>query len=312
MTAGRRRQQAAPADARSLPVGLVVASHRRHFVVRAPTGETLVCVLKGRGMTLACGDRVAYARTDAGGVIESLLPRTSLFYRSDAFKERLIAANVTQVVGVVAPDLSLDEELVNRWIVATEAEGCRFILAANKADMFGFDVLLERLAPYAALGYAVVPLSARQDAAPLRPWIEGQNSVLVGQSGMGKSTILNALLARRRRQDRRNLRIAQCGQAHDDAFDAASSRGRRRRRLDRRFAGDEDVRDGARRGRKPSRTRSSSSGPFLGHCRFRDCRHDREPGCAIDAAVAAGAIQPFRVSLWRRLVADSNAGRSPR
>ncbi len=100
-------------------------------------------MLKGRGMALACGDRVAYTRTDQGGVIESLLPRTSLFYRSDAFKERLIAANVTQVVGVVAPDLSLDEELVNRWIVAAEAEGCRFILAANKADMFGFDVLLD-------------------------------------------------------------------------------------------------------------------------------------------------------------------------
>ena len=311
MTAARRRQQTAPADARSLPVGLVVASHRRHFVVRSAAGETLVCVLRGRGMTLACGDRVAYSRTDAGGVIESLSPRTSLFYRSDAFKERLIAANVTQVVGVVAPDLSLDEELVNRWIVATEAEGCRFILAANKADMFGFDVLLERLAPYAALGYAVVPLSARQDAAPLRPWIEGQNSVLVGQSCMGKSTILNALLpgvGAKTAEISASLNAGKHTTTHSTLHLLA-----------------DDV-DGGWIVDSPGMKMFGMAHvaadslahafvefrPFLGHCRFRDCRHDREPGCAIDAAVAAGAIQPFRVSLWRRLVADSNAGRGAR
>jgi ribosome biogenesis GTPase len=311
MTAARRRQQAAPADANTLPVGLVVASHRRHFVVRSATGETLVCVLKGRGMTLACGDRVAYSRTDAGGVIEALLPRTSLFYRSDAFKERLIAANVTQVVGVVAPDLSLDEELVNRWIVATEAEGCRFILAANKADMFGFDVLLERLAPYAALGYTVVPLSARQDAAPLRPWIDGQNSVLVGQSGMGKSTILNALLpdvGAKTAEISASLNAGRHTTTHstlhllgDDVGGGwiVDSPGMKM------FGMAHVAADTLARAFVEFR-------PFLGHCRFRDCRHDREPGCAIDAAVAAGAIQPFRVSLWRRLVADSNAGRGAR
>lgn len=311
MTAARRRQQAAPPDADQLPVGLVVASHRRHFVVRSATGETLVCVLKGRGMTLACGDRVAYSRTDAGGVIESRSPRTSLFYRSDAFKERLIAANVTQVVGVVAPDLSLDEELVNRWIVAAEAEGCRFILAANKADMFGFDVLQERLAPYAALGYTVVPLSARQDAGPLRPWIEGRNSVLVGQSGMGKSTILNALLP-------------DVG-AKTAEISASLNAGRHTTTHSTLHLLADDVEGGwivDSPGMKMFGMAHVAADalahafvefrPFLGHCRFRDCRHDQEPGCAIDAAVAAGAIQPFRVSLWRRLVADSNAGRGAR
>jgi ribosome biogenesis GTPase len=145
-------------------------------------------------MTLACGDRVQVATTDGGGVIVAILPRITLFYRSDAFREKLIAANVTQIVGVVAPDIGVDEELINRWIIAAEAERCRLVLVANKADKPGFDTLLARLTPYAALGYPVVPLSAKQDVAPLLPWLRGQRTVLIGQSGMGKSTILNALL----------------------------------------------------------------------------------------------------------------------
>jgi ribosome biogenesis GTPase len=310
MTRKPRGQDAAAAGA-ALSEGLVVASHRRHFVVRSAAGEAVVCVLKGRGMALACGDRVAYSRTDQGGVIESLLPRTSLFYRSDAFKERLIAANVTQVVGVVAPDLSLDEELVNRWIVAAEAEGCRFILAANKADMFGFDVLLLRLAPYAALGYAVVRLSAREDAAPLLPWIEGRNSVLIGQSGMGKSTILNALLpdvgaktaeisaslnAGRHTTTHSTLHLLSDDPAAGWIVDSPGMK---------MFGMAHVAADVLAHAFVEFR-------PFLGRCRFRDCRHDREPGCAIDAAVAAGDIQPFRVALWKRLVAESRAGAAAR
>ena len=147
---------------RTLP-GTIVASHRRHFAVRTDDGATINCVLKGRSLVLACGDRVEIAPTEGGGVIEDAHPRSSLFYRSDAFKEKLIAANVTQVLGVVAPDLSLDEELVNRWIIAAEAERCRFVLIANKSDKPGFDSLVRRLEPYAALGYAVVQLSARRD-----------------------------------------------------------------------------------------------------------------------------------------------------
>jgi ribosome biogenesis GTPase len=311
MTATTGGHDAATEDMAALSEGLVVASHRRHFVVRSPSGESVVCVLKGRGMSLACGDRVAYARTDDGGVIESLLPRTSLFYRSDAFKERLIAANVTQVVGVVAPDLSLDEELVNRWIVAAEAEGCRFILAANKADMFGFDVLLLRLAPYAGLGYAVVPLSARQDAGPLRPWIEGQNSVLIGQSGMGKSTILNALLpdvGAKTAEISASLNAGRHTTTHstlhllgDDAAGGwiVDSPGMKM------FGMAHVAADVLAQAFVEFR-------PFLGECRYRNCRHDREPGCAIDAAVTEGLIQPFRVALWRRLVAESSAGRASR
>ena len=111
--------------------GLVTASRRRHFAVRLGDGESVECVLKGRNTTLACGDWVNVARMAGGGSIESVDSRTTLFYRSDEFREKLIAANVTQVIGVVAPDIAVDLELVHRWIIGAEAQGCRFALAAN-------------------------------------------------------------------------------------------------------------------------------------------------------------------------------------
>src|SRR6476661_6195398 len=148
---------------------LVVATHRRHYVVDLDSGGTLECVLKGRRTTLACGDRVDVVREKNGGVIVGVAPRQSLLYRSDAFKQKLIAANVTQVLGIVAPDVPVDEHLLNRWIIAAETERCRFVLVVNKADLPDAREFAARFAYYAALGYTVVQVSAARDIGPLRP-----------------------------------------------------------------------------------------------------------------------------------------------
>jgi ribosome biogenesis GTPase len=292
-------------------LGVVVASHRRHFLVRLAGGETLECVLKGRHTTLACGDRVRVTRVAGGGAIESVEPHATLFYRSDAFKEKLIAANVDQVVGVVAPDLTIDEELVNRWIVAAEAEGCRFVLVANKSDKDGFAVLLERMAPYAALGYAVIPMSARRDPAPLLPWLAGRHTVLIGQSGMGKSTILNA--------------VAPHAAAKTAAISEALSAGRHTTTHSTLYMLPENLGDGwivdspgmkafglAHVAPEAIAHAFVEIRPLLGHCRFRDCRHDREPGCAVQNAVSEGRVAPHRVALLHALVAESGTVRSSR
>jgi len=290
--------------------GLVVASHRRHFAVRTDAGDTIVCVLKGRRLSLACGDRVSVARAAGGGAIESVAPRGSLLYRSDAYKEKLIAANVTQVVGVVAPDLGVDEELVSRWSIAAEAERCRFVLAANKADKPDFESLLQRLAPFAALGYPVVALAAKRDASPLRPWLNGQRTVLVGQSGMGKSTILNAIIpgaAARTAEISGALEAGRHTTTHstlyplpdaDDAGWVVDSPG---------------VKAFGLAHLEPAAIVDAfvELRPLIGHCRFRDCRHDREPGCAVSEAVANGTVAAHRVALMRLLVAESEALRAP-
>lgn len=309
-----RRGHGAPAAASpaagSHADGVIVASHRRHFLVRTAGGEIVECVLKGRRATLACGDRAHFARVAGGGAIESVAPRTTLFYRSDAFREKLIAANVDQVVGVVAPDLAIDEDLVNRWIVAAEAEGCRFVLVANKSDKEGFDALMTRLAPYAALGCTVLPMAAKRDPAPLLPWLAGRHSVLIGQSGMGKSTILNA--------------VVPAAGAKTAAISEARSTGRHTTTHSTLHALPAALGNGwivdspgmkafglAHVAPEAIERAFVEIRPLVGHCRFRDCRHDREPGCAVREAVAAGKIAAHRLALLRALVAASEAARAP-
>ena len=290
-------------------VGLVVAAWRRHFAVRLGDGEVVDCLLKGRKTVVACGDRVRVARVAGGGAIESVEPRTSLLYRSDAFREKVLAANVTQVVGVVAPDVAIDETLLNRWIVAAELEGCRFVLCANKADLPGFDALRERLAPYRTMGYALVECAAKRTAAPLEAILAGERSVLIGQSGMGKSTILNALVPEA------NARIG--------AVSVALGGGRHTTTETALF----DL-PGARDGWIVDSPGMKTFGiahadpaalpaafvelrPLLGHCRFRDCRHDREPGCAIQAAVEDGRVAPQRLALLHALRAEAENAQGP-
>lgn len=298
----------APGD---LEEGLVTESRRRRFAVLLDSGERIECVLKGRDTTLACGDRVRVARMAGGGSIEEVLPRTTLFYRSDEFREKLIAANVTQVVGVVAPDIAVDEELINRWIIGAEAQACRFVLAANKSDQPGFASFLARLQPFAELGYAVVPVSAKFDLAALWPILRGERTVLIGQSGMGKTTILNA--------------IAPYAQAKTAAISEALSSGRHTTSQSTLYPLPESDGGGwivDSPGLKvfglahidPHRIAEAfvEMRPFLGHCRFRDCRHDREPGCAVWEAVEEGKVAPHRVALLQELVAASAAARDPR
>jgi ribosome biogenesis GTPase len=287
--------------------GLVVATFRRHYTVSLDSGETLDCVQKGRTLQLACGDRVGVRRVVGGGAIESVEPRRTLFYRSDTFKEKLIAANVTQVVGVVAPDVAIDEHLLNRWIIAAEAERCRFVLAVNKSDLPGFDALRARMAPYAGLGYAVVPLSARHDIEPLAPYLAGRHSVLIGQSGMGKSTIVNA--------------VAPHAAARTESISTALVAGRHTTSATQlyRLAGDAWLVDSpgmtvfglAHYDARALEHAFVELRELAGECRFRDCRHDHEPDCAVQAAIEQGRIAPQRVALLRALLRESEAARDP-
>jgi ribosome biogenesis GTPase len=290
--------------------GIVIAAYRRHFAVALDDGEMLECVLKGRSLQVACGDRVQVARVAGGGAIESVLPRASLVYRSDAYREKLIAANVTQIAGVVAPELGLDEELIHRWMIAAEAEGCRFVLVANKSDLPGYPALLARLRPFVALGYPVVELSATLDIGPLVPWLRDQHTVLVGQSGMGKSTLVNALIPdagirvgevsvalATGRHTTTSTTLYRLPKIDADAWivDSPGMKAFGLSHLDPTNIADAFV----------------ELRPLLGTCRFRDCRHDAEPGCAVQDAVRDGRVAPHRVALMHAMLRDARTVRDP-
>ena len=287
--------------------GLVVGAHGRRHLVELEGSEILDCVTRGKRSSLACGDRVDIARTGPGeGVIESVDSRTSLLYRSDQYRQKLIAANVTQVVVVLAVVPSFYEELLNRCLIAADTQNISALILLNKFDLEAQSAqAIDRLGLFASLGYRVVPMSAKRDVAPLRPLLQGHVSVLVGQSGMGKSTIINALIPGPDAETSEVSTAMDSGRHtttharlyHLDAESSLiDSPGMQEFGLH--HLKEQDIAAGLPEFR-----------PLLGTCRFHNCRHLVEPGCAILHAVEQGGIDASRLEAYRKLVREIEAGK---
>ena len=279
--------------------GTVIAAHGRQYVVELENNETLRCFTRGKKSDLACGDLVEIkASGDGQGVIERIAERRSLLYRSNEFREKLIAANVTQVVIVVACEPSFSDELVTRCLLACESQDIAPLIVLNKCDLADrLAAARAALAPFSALGYPVLELSAKGDIAALRQRLAGHTSVLVGQSGMGKSTLTNALVPHANAATREISTALDSGKhttTHatlyrlDSASALIDSPGLQEFGL--------NHLDAAALEHAFPELRSR-----LGTCRFRDCRHDREPGCAVRAALDAGSINARRYAVFRGL-----------
>lgn len=283
--------------------GTVVAAFGRQYEIALDGGGLALCFPRGKKSHVACGDRVTVALSAADhGVITAVLPRSTLLYRSDAFRQKLFAANATQAVIVVAAEPSFSDELVSRCIVAAEQQHMRALIVLNKTDLTEkAEAARLQLAPFLDLGYPVVELSAKHDAEALRPHLAGQCSVLVGQSGMGKSTLINALLPEVQASVREISGALDSGKhttTHTRLYrlDAASSL------IDSPGMQEFGL---AHLTRAEIEQGFREFLPHLDRCRFRDCRHDQEPDCALRAAVAAGSISARRLGQFHALCASS-------
>jgi ribosome biogenesis GTPase / thiamine phosphate phosphatase len=288
--------------------GQIVASYGRRYLVEIADGAILDCVTRGKKSDLACGDHVSVGLSSPGaGVIEKAAPRATLLYRSDAYREKLIAANASQIVIVTATLPGVHHDLVNRCLAAAEHGGMAALIVLNKCDLPQSAAALASLELYRGMGYRVLALSAKLDIAPLIPLLENHTSVLVGQSGMGKSTIINRLVpaADARvaelsaalgsgRHTTTHARLYHLGDANGHIIDSPGLQ---------EFGLHHLGTDGAAHAFIEFR-------PWLGQCRFRDCRHLTEPGCAIAAACTAGKIEPSRLDSYRRIAAET-ARRKP-
>ncbi|GHU04324.1 putative ribosome biogenesis GTPase RsgA [Betaproteobacteria bacterium] len=285
--------------------GTVIAAHGRHYLVELPDGSALPCFPRGKKSELACGDRVSIARSnETQGVIDAVLPRHALLYRSNEFRQKLIAANVSLIIIVVATDPPFPENLVTRCLLAAESQNIGALIVLNKCDLADRLASAETsLAPFSRLGYPILRLSARADVSALWPYLAGQSGVLVGQSGVGKSTLINALVPEARARTREISATLDTGRhttTHATRYrlpensSLIDSPGLQEFGLH--HLSIRDIEYGFREFR-----------PLLGSCRFRDCRHDREPGCAIRAALEAGEIAPSRYAAFHTLIGESHA-----
>ena len=286
--------------------GRVVAAHGRQYVVELEDGTSLPCFPRGKKSDVVCGDRVDIARSsDDQGVIEAIQPRTSLLYRSNEIKQKLIAANVDQLVIVVATEPAFSDELVTRALLAAESEEIAVLIVLNKCDLVDkLPAARERLAVFAGLGYRIVELSALNHAEDLRPELFGMTSVLVGQSGMGKSTLVNALLPEAKAATREISQALDSGKhttthatlyhldAESELIDSPGLQEFGLGHLDR-----QEIEHAFREFR-----------PYLGLCRFRDCKHHREPDCVLSAAVKAGEIADRRFAAYHRIMGTERGG----
>lgn len=285
--------------------GEVVAAYGRNFMVETATGELLHCVPRGKNSAIACGDRVAIVSSSSGeAVIDAVRARDTLLVRAAANRVKLIAANATQLALVVATEPSFSDELVMRAIAAAEHASLKILIVLNKADITGaLAQARARLACFVNAGYHVVEISALSNIAPLAALLHGEKTVLAGQSGMGKSTIINGLCP--------GENVATRSISHFLASGRHTTSASSLYRLDPQSwiidsPGMQEF-GLAHLDRAAIEASMPEFRPYHGQCRFQDCRHGPEPGCALRQALAEGRIDARRFELFHRIA--GTAGR---
>lgn len=284
--------------------GRVTAVFGPRCRVESASGDSLECT-RPRKLKPVCGDRVTYEmKADGGGHLVTVAPRRNSFPRVDRRgRPHVIAANLDTVFIVVAPEPTPTRFIIDRYLVACHTVGATPVLVANKADLDGHAALMDRLAPYRALGYTVLETSAKaaNGADELARQVARGTGILVGQSGVGKSRLAQRLvpdtdiatsdLSKATGKGRHTTTAAQLYHppGGGSLIDSPGVWEYGLWRMPR-----EDVERGFIEFR-----------PYLGQCQFRDCQHIAEPNCAVKTAVEGGEISSSRWESYKQLLGES-------
>jgi ribosome biogenesis GTPase len=182
--------------------GLVVAGHGRHVMVETLEGKRVICHPRGKKSQAVVGDRVLWQASTDEGTIEKIEERRNLFYRQDEIRTKSFAANIDQVLILIAAEPEFSEHQLSRALIAAEAERIAPLIALNKSDLtVAFARTWERLAPYRRMGYEVLPLALKPREAAgesaislLQERLHHKTTLVLGPSGSGKSTLINLLV----------------------------------------------------------------------------------------------------------------------
>lgn len=285
--------------------GRVIIRHGATLGVETSDGEIYQCLTRQNIGHPVCGDRVVWQQIDPlSGVVTALLPRDSMLSRPDySGQEKPLVANISQLVVVLAPRPEPSGYLLDQYLVAAETIRVKPLITINKVDLLGDDSrteFLRRFEPYRSIGYALIEVSAKLEHGldALIERLRGETSILVGQSGVGKSSLIKMLLPASTEIEtgrlsestglgRHTTSTATCYHLPEGG-DLIDSPGVRSFRLSRLSAsqleqGFPEIRD------------------YLGQCRFHNCSHTHEPGCAVRQALAEGKIHPQRLENYLQL-----------
>lgn len=289
--------------------GRVVASHGRHVVVEDALGDRRLCHPRGKKNQAVVGDQVQWSSSEDEGSIESIEPRRNLFYRQDEIRTKSFAANLDQVLILVAaePEFSLSQ--VARALIAAQHAGIRTLIALNKHDLHeAFAKAWGRLKPYRDLGTMVLPLGLRENdhgLDALTAQLADRVTLVLGPSGAGKSTLINRLVPQANAATNIISKALQSGKHTttsttwywmDQAQSAAlmDSPGFQEFGLHHIAA-----------------TELAACMPDIGaytdHCKFYNCSHVHEPDCGVRNALAQGLIDAGRYKIYIQLFAELSA-----
>ena len=276
----------------------ITASFGRRYIVRTPDGKTYEATTRKKRIDFACGDQVHINHINLQQVvIEDYLPRSSLLYRQDSTRSKLIAANVTLMLIVLAAVPTPSEMLLQRALLAAEAAQIQPLIVLNKADLPENDIWLQKISFYQGLGYELINISALKDVKKLRNRLQDECAILLGQSGMGKSTLTNAMLGNVQARVGEISTALDSGRhttTHAQLYDLDKNSqlidspglqafGLHHLQIANLLGYFPDMRS------------------YIGKCRFHNCSHRQEPGCALKQAVNEHKIESERLQFLQNI-----------